>query len=153
MGAVDSAADFEHGVGGLLPLGGRETGHKGFGLAVMAELFAALIGDGPVASEACQQWVGNGATFIAIDPTIFVTSEMIEERVAALVAHLRSAERIDGETDENGKPDVLLPGGPEHRTKQRRRDEGIPVSDPVAADLRTLADALNIVPSLPNALR
>lgn len=146
-GTVDSAVDFENGVGGLLPLGGRETGYKGFGLATMAELFAAIIGDGPVASEACQQWVGNGGAFIAIDPTIFTTVAAVEERVADLATHIRSAERIDDETD------VLLPGEPEFRTRRRRREEGIPVAESVADDLRILADRLGIESSLPGALR
>lgn len=63
---------FERGVGALLPLGGRATGHKGFGMAVAAELFAGLIGDAPVAGS--QDPAGlNAATFIAIDPLTFTT--------------------------------------------------------------------------------
>lgn len=37
---------FEEGTGAMAPLGGSVAGHKGFGLAVVAELFAGICGDG-----------------------------------------------------------------------------------------------------------
>ncbi len=142
---VERAADFEDGAGALLPLGGREAGYKGFHLATMAELFAAVVGDGPVSTEERQDWVGNGAAFLAIDPSIFTTREEVAVRVEALAEHLRSAEPID-DGDE-----VLLPGEPEHRTARRRRAEGIPVEDAVVERLRSLALERGIADALPPA--
>lgn len=143
---VERAAEFEDGVGALLPLGGRETGYKGFGLATMAELFAATVGDGPVSTEERQDWSGNGAAFLAIDPTVFTTREEVEVRVTALAEHLRSAEPFD-ESEE-----VTLPGEPEYRTASTRRSEGIPVDDTVAANLRSLAAEFDIESELPEPL-
>lgn len=144
---VERAAEFEDGEGALLPLGGRATGYKGFGLATMAELFAAVVGDGPVSTEPEQDWRGNGAALLAIDPTAFTARAEIEARVEALAEHLRSASPIDGDGD------VLLPGEPEYRTAQRRRRDGIPVGDAVAADLDALAAEFDLVDALPAPLQ
>lgn len=143
---VSRAAEFEDGAGALLPIGGRETGHKGFGLATMAELFAAIVGDGPVAAEERQEWTGNGGAFVAIDPGCFTTPEDVADRVDALATHLRSSEPISGDDE------VLLPGEPEHRTAKRQRREGIPIEPTVAEDLRALAAEYGIEPALPPGL-
>lgn len=143
---VTYAEAFERGEGALLPLGGRATGHKGFGLAVLTELFAGIVGDGPVSTNEHQDWNGNGAAFVAVDPTVFSTREAIERRVAGLADHLRSATPIDGD-------DVLLPGEPEYRTRRRRRENGIPIESPVAEDLRALAAERELDAHLPDALR
>ena len=144
---VEHAAEFEAGAGALLPLGGRASGYKGFGLATVAELFAAIVGDGPVSTEEEQGWLGNGAAFVAIDPAAFTTPEAVATRVEALANYLRSAEPID-EDDE-----VLLPGEPEHRTARRRQEEGIPVEDAVADRLREVAADLGVEGVLPSSLR
>ena len=143
---VERAADFEAGEGALLALGGRETGYKGFGLATMAELFAAILGDGPVATEPAQEWRGNGAAFLAIDPAVFTTPEAVARNVEDLAAHVRSADPIDDER-------VLLPGEKEHKTRERRLDEGVPVAETVAANLRELAAELGSDATLPDELQ
>jgi uncharacterized oxidoreductase len=140
---VERAADFEDGAGALLPLGGRSQGYKGFGLATMAELFAAVVGDGPVSTEPEQEWRGNGGAFIAVDPGVFTTPEAVGTRVEALAAHVRSAEPV-------GDEPVLLPGQKEHETRQRREREGVPVSETVAGDLYDLAVELGVEASLPD---
>jgi len=145
---VERAADFEDGAGALLPLGGRAHGYKGFGLATMAELFAAVVGDGPVASEPEQDWIGNGAAFVAIDPGVFTTPEAVATRVEALAAHIRSAKPVDDGSV--GDDPVLLPGEKEYETRQHRQREGIPVSDTVAGNLRDVAADLGIEASLPD---
>ncbi|MFC4990124.1 Ldh family oxidoreductase [Saliphagus infecundisoli] len=142
---VTRAAEFEDGTGALLPLGGRETGYKGFGLSTMAELFAGIVGDGPVASEERQEWTGNGGAFLAIDPAHFTTAEAVADRVEGLAAHLRSAEPI-------GDEEVLLPGEPEHRTTNRRREEGIPIEPTVVDGLRELAAEQGVESALPPGL-
>ncbi len=143
---VERAADFEAGDGALLPLGGRETGYKGFGLATMAELFAAVVGNGPVATEPDQEWRGNGAAFLAVDPAVFTTPDTVATRVQALAEHVRSADPIDDER-------VLLPGQKEHETRERRLEQGVPVSETVTGALGDLASELGTDVTLPAALR
>lgn len=137
---VRDADAFESGVGALLPLGGRTAGYKGFGLAVVAELFAGLVGDAPVAGESDEGGL-NAATFAAIDPLAFTTRTDAKARVEALAKHLRSAEQheeipvgIGAKGDE-----TLLPGEAEHRQLAQRRKVGIPLPPRVVDSLRDLA--------------
>ncbi|SDY68515.1 Ldh family oxidoreductase [Halopenitus persicus] len=144
---VTHAAEFEDHIGALLPLGGTETGHKGFGLATMAELFASLVGGGPVSTEEEQGWAGNGAAFVAIDPTALSSREEMARKVSDLVRFLRSAEPIEPDDE------VLLPGEPEHRIARERRAEGIPVEEAVIENLRKVAADHDVQGALPEALR
>ncbi|MDZ5811405.1 Ldh family oxidoreductase [Halorubrum sp. AD140] len=145
-GPVEYATDFEDHVGALLPLGGKATGHKGFGLATMTELFAAIVGGGPVSTEPEQSWVGNGAAFVAIDPTVFTSREGVKDRISALSQYLRSAEPIEADGE------VLLPGEPEYRIARDRREAGIPIEDAVIENLQAFADNLGIRQAFPETL-
>ena len=147
---VDVAAAFEDGVGALLPVGGRDTGHKGYGLAVIAELFAATMGGGSVSTDPEQGWNGNAATFVAIDPERFTDRETMADNVTALRAHLRSADPTDDyETDTNEPYDVLLPGESEYRTARKYRRNGVPFPEQVLESLRTFAVERDIEDVLP----
>lgn len=141
---TDPAAFFDpEEPGALLPLGGHATGHKGFGLAVVVELLAGLVGDGAVAGESDPDWFDNAATVVAIDPRRFTTRETARERVATLAAHLRSAELSPSlPTATADRP--LLPGEPEHETARERLEHGIPLDDRVLASLLELADELDV---------
>lgn len=153
-GAVTDPRAFLDGAGAMLPLGGRATGHKGFGLAVVAELFAALVGGGLVAGQREREWANNAAAFLLIDPERFVTRAEAAERVRALADHLRSAEPAPGlDVGASAKGDVaLLPGEAEHRTAARRRDEGIPLTSETADSLLALAEDVGAGDAVPPAL-
>lgn len=128
--------------GAIRPLGGTTAGHKGTGLAVMAELFAGLLGGGSVAGQRDPDaWFTNGAFFLAVDPTRFGDRERMAQQVETFVSHFRAA---------NSHPDVpvgdaaagstpLLPGEAEHRTAQERSTEGIPLPERVIEQLSALA--------------
>lgn len=137
---------FEAGAGAMLPLGGRTSGYKGFGLAVVAELFAGIVGDGPVAGQREPPFPENAAMFLAADPLAFTTRASLEDRLAALAAHLASAERREAVPLGPGASGdrALLPGEPEHRTAEERRTSGVPLADGVATSLGDLADELGV---------
>jgi uncharacterized oxidoreductase len=113
--------------GRLLPVGGRSTGHKGYGLAVVAELFATVVGGGPVLGNREENW-GNGAAFVVLDPTLVTSRCDVRRRVTTLAEHLKE-----------GGEDVLLPGEPEHRTASRNLERGVPLPDADARALRETA--------------
>lgn len=106
--------DFYNG-GVMLPFGG----HKGYGLAVTVDLLSlALTGAlahklGPFAS---------GAFFLCVDPAAFGPREAYGQAVAELTA------RITRVRPAPGCEEVLLPGEPEHRSREARQ-AGIPVDD------------------------
>lgn len=143
---VDPDRFIDANAGALSPLGGTVAGYKGFGLAVMAELFAGIAGDSPVAGETDPVWFNNAAWFLLFDPDQFTDRARLEARVEALATHLRSA------TDDpsiavgpgSSVEHMLLPGEFEYQTTQRRREQGIPLPERTVAALDELAMSLDI---------
>ena len=133
--AVSDARSFMEGMGALLPLGGRVTGHKGYGLAIIAELLGGLAG-GVVIGQDDPEWFSNAAMFIVIDPTRFLSIGEFEERITAIAEHLR---------DDN----VRLPGEGAHQQKRNSDQNGVNIPEYVLESLYTLAEDLNVeIPAL-----
>ncbi len=128
--AVATAQAFMDGEGALLPLGGRTTGHKGYGLSVIAELLGGYVG-GMVVGQQDPEWFSNAAMFILVDPTNFLTVDEIQERVTAVAEHL---------CDEK----VRLPGEGAHQREITARAQGLEIPDHVVASLSRLATDINV---------
>lgn len=140
---VESAAAFMDGVGALLPLGGRVTGHKGFGLGLVAELLGGLAG-GPVVGEDDPAWFSNAALFLMLDPARFLDIATFERRVATLVAHVRTGS-------------VRLPGEGAYTERRLSEKAGIQVPDHILDSVSHLGRGLGVelcdhVPDLPPGL-
>jgi len=146
---------YEDGAGALRPLGGAVAGYKGFGLAVVAELVAALVGGGETfGMETDAPW-SNGAAFLALDPAQFLPPEAARERVAALAAYLHATERSPAVTDgiaAKGDDETLLPGEAEHRTRQAYRENGVPLSAGEVDRLSALARDHGLGDAVPEPL-
>lgn len=149
---TDAEAFYEQGVGAMLPLGGRASGYKGFGLSMVAELFAGIVGRGRVAGQS-DIIRGNAATFIAIDPTLFSTRDEVEADITALATYLRETEfsphvspGIAAYGDE-----ALLPGEPEYLITADRRENGIPLPEKDVEALYELARKHGVVEHVPSA--
>ena len=125
-----SAQAFMAGEGALLPLGGRVTGHKGYALAVIAELLSGIAG-GAVVGEQEPEWFSNGGMWVLIDPTNFLSIKDIESRVASVAEHLR------GDV-------VRLPGEGSHQHEIMAREEGLEFPGHVLASISTLAKKLDV---------
>ena len=136
---VDSPDAFMQGEGALLTLGGRTTGHKGYALSLVAELLGGLVGRNPVVGESDPEWLANGAAFVCIDPTAFLSVAAIEERIGHLADHLH---------EEDG---VRLPGEGAHRRAQANRERGVAVPEHDLVPLGELAADLGVTP--PEAIR
>ena len=143
--SITDAEVFEAGTGAMAPLGGRVAGHKGFGLAVVAELFAGICADGRVAGERAPETVNNSALFVAIDPDRFGSAERNRERIGALVSFLDGANERPNLVPESARGDrQLLPGEAEHRTAMERREQGIPIDERTAGALTDVAAAYGV---------
>lgn len=95
-------------------------GHKGFGLSVMAEVMGGILsGSGPSSLPGFDN--GNGTVILAIDVERFVPAATFMDQVEAFSGAIRGASPAPG-FDE-----VVMPGEPERRSRQRRAQEGIPV--------------------------
>jgi uncharacterized oxidoreductase len=137
-GSVTDARAFRDGEGALLPLGGLVAGYKGFGLAMVVELFGGILGDAPVHGET-ETDRGCAGTFIAVDPTLVTDREVVEQRILALREYVEGTEfdeRVPtGPTTYGDR--ALLPGEPEHLTERAGREHGVRLQ---AADVATLCD-------------
>jgi uncharacterized oxidoreductase len=143
---VTDSAVFEDGGGAILPLGGLTSGYKGFGLAVMVELFAGMVGDAFVAGQGAEGVVNNAAAFVAVDPDRFSTAEANRARIEALREHLDGAEYPENVPAGDGASGdrALLPGEAEHRTRTEREAEGIPFAAETVALFVDLAEEFGV---------
>jgi LDH2 family malate/lactate/ureidoglycolate dehydrogenase len=122
--------------GGLNPIGGGGTvlgGHKGYGLAVFAQIFAATLSGGslsPVRNRTQKPSDPDniGHFFMALNPAAFRPMEDFLDDMEELSDTLLSTRPADP-----SRP-VLLPGDPEIACREERERDGIPL----APSLRTL---------------
>jgi LDH2 family malate/lactate/ureidoglycolate dehydrogenase len=126
--------------GALSPFGGV----KGYGLALVLEILA-----GPLAGAAAgKEVVGTlepiegfstkGDFMIAIDPAAFGSPDEFMARVQKFVAQIKESKKAPGVEE------ILVPGEPEFRTREKRLREGIPIADEVWAELEKIAEELGI---------
>jgi uncharacterized oxidoreductase len=133
--------------GALLPLGGTQAGHKGYGLGLASALLGGLgmIGDpdptlvGAAPPEGADTRGRVAGVFLqAIDPAAFGDAaayrELVDEALAA-------AKR---EPPAEGVAEVLVPGEPEERARARRGREGISLPGSTWADLGRVATRFGV---------
>ena len=114
-----STSDFLAG-GFLLPFGG----HKGYALAVLAELMGqALTGGDETTDEGHggAPYRSAGATFVAIDAGAFRPAEVSRATAEKTVQRLRATRPAPGFQR------VMTPGEPESTSRARRQSAGIPL--------------------------
>jgi L-2-hydroxycarboxylate dehydrogenase (NAD+) len=136
--------------GGLLPLGGAsETfgGHKGYGLALMVDIFTAILSGG-YTSNFTTGYQGPGlprknevkvcSCFAAIDYGIFGDKSEIEGRLSQFLQQIRDSEKAEGQTR------IYTHGEKEAEARQDRIKKGIPVNDATLAEVQNLCGELGI---------
>ena len=126
--------------GGLLPLGGVSDtgGHKGYGLALLAQLLGSTLVGGSF-SPLRQARQGRDAKdnighfFLAIDPKAFRLPGLFEADVDDIVDALHGTKRAAPEVP------VQIPGEPELAARAERAIAGIPIPDDLMQQLRAIA--------------
>ena len=119
-------------------------GHKGYGLAVVMNVLAAVMTGSLSASEVTQfkPAFGVGHFFLAINPGVFMPIDEFKERMDKMVAMARSSQLAEGVEK------IFLPGEPEHIQREKRLREGVPVSDDVRRRLEAVRKDLNLSATL-----
>ncbi|GHU33846.1 ureidoglycolate dehydrogenase [Betaproteobacteria bacterium] len=131
----------------LIPLGGAEYGHKGYGLALMIDLLCGPLNGNPWGSTISNMFTALdeprrlGAFFLMLDPLRFAGGESLAATVETI------ARALSGEP---GSP--LMPGDPELREEEARRVKGIPIEPGLAAQMQDWAARLG-VENLPVTLK
>jgi len=130
--------------GALMPLGGAElnSGYKGYGLAMMVELFCGLLSGGQYGPNV-RRWMDTtrqadlGQCFVAIDPAFFAPG--FPDRMGDLMESCRDMEPV-----EKDKP-VLAAGDPERANIEKvKKDGGITYHNNQIKDCWKLAQHLKI---------
>lgn len=120
--------------GAILPLGGLDLGHKGFGLGLIIEaLTAGLSGFGRSDSPPS---TNNSVFIMIVDPKALGGGSFFEREMAHLVAACRDAA---GPGDR-----VMLPGERALAHRRRALSDGLGLHDALLADLDRRAGALGV---------
>jgi len=126
--------------GALSPFGGI----KGYGLALVLELLAGPLVGAAAGKEVqgtlepVKGFCTKGDFMIAIDPAAFVSADEFKAQVQKFVAQLKASRKAPGVEE------ILVPGEPEFRTREKRLREGIPIADEVWAEIEQIAKELGV---------
>jgi len=127
--------------GVLLPFGGP-VGYKGFGLSLLVEILAgALTEAGCSNSEEYRSrpfYGGNGVFMMAIDVGRLTDIKAFKERVDNLLRTVKNSPRA------LGFDEILIPGEPERRLREKNLREGVYVEESTWNDVRKLGKELNV---------
>lgn len=138
--------------GGMLLTLGSDPEHgdyKGYGLSSVVDLLSGVLSGAnygpwvppfvsylPVLPDLPGEGIGHFVGAMRVDG--FRPLEEYQEHMDRWIRRFR-----DSKARNNAKP-VMIPGEPEAREEAMRRQTGIPVNDKVMADLRQLAQELNL---------
>ena len=108
--------------GTILPMGGDQA-YKGFGLALMIDIFSGALSGGLVARETPITPKGNCVFAVIISPEHFGGVEHFVRQTEQLADFVRSCKR------QPGVEKIVLPGDPERATLARKTADGIHLDD------------------------
>lgn len=126
--------------GFLLPIGG----HKGYGLNIIIGALAGVLNSSAFGSAVIdfnkdfRTPTNTGQAFFAMRPDLFRDLEDFKAEMDLRIREIRNSTPM-----KDAEP-IHLPGEMAYRREREMLAKGIPVSPPAVAQLRTLADALNL---------
>jgi len=127
--------DYRQGAGAIRAMGE----HKGSGLALMCELLGgALTGSGCAGPG--EPRLANGMLSIYMAPSFFDSAEGIAAEARRYIEFVKSSRPA------TPGGEVLVPGEPERRTREKRLAEGIPLADEAWAAICATARAAGVDP-------
>jgi len=136
---VDPAVMLEEPHGALMPAGGASA-HKGYGLAVMCEVFGgALSGGFTTRAETLEHSprIINGMLSVIVDPRAFDAMNAQQEADAFL-------EWVKASPVADGVERIQAPGEPERRSRVERETNGVPVDGETWRQIRDAACSLGM---------
>ena len=123
----------------VMPLGGFQFGHKGFGLGVMIDAIAGGLSWAGCSRETPTRGA-SGIVMFAINIDNFIDLSDYEEEIEHLVAWVKSSTRLPN-VDE-----IYVPGEFEERSRERRLKEGIPIEAATWQRLVEAAERVGVAP-------
>jgi len=140
--ATDDAFVMKDG-GSIMPIGGLDHGHKGYGLGLMVEALTQGLG-GFGRAEAPKEW-GAAVLVLVFDPAAFGGVDSFLRQTSWLADACRSSAVPDG------APPVRLPGAAAIARKKDALATGLMLDEARLSGLRALAErfSINLPASLP----
>ncbi|MBC7577216.1 MAG: Ldh family oxidoreductase [Tardiphaga sp.] len=135
--------------GMLLPLGGMEAGYKGYGLALIIGLLAGTLGGAAMGRDVVDfnhdddSVTNTGQAIAVINVAAFGDVDVFKSSVDQLIGDLHNSSRMPG-VDR-----IYVPGERSFETRERRRQEGIPIAPALLQGLNKLAGELGIARLIP----
>jgi LDH2 family malate/lactate/ureidoglycolate dehydrogenase len=139
--ATDNPAVMKQG-GSILPIGGLDHGHKGYGLSLMVEALTQGLG-GYGRADTPTQW-GAAVLVLALSPALFGGLDGFVRQTGWLADACRAA-RVP-----KGEPRVRLPGEAALSRKREALAKGVRLHPGIAGDLERLAARFGL--ALPAAI-
>jgi len=122
--------------GCILPFGGI-VGHKGFALGLVVEILSGILSGAGYPNEEPKR-LNNGVWMLGINIADFVDPATFRAQVNDLVRYLKTSPLAPGFTE------ILMPGEPEYRQVEKRKQEGIFVDDETWRQLTELAESVGV---------
>lgn len=124
------------------PFGSLHTfgGHKGFGMAVMCEIFAGALTGGFTTHEETRvkgSAIVNGMLSVIIDPSA-LDGPNAQREADAFVAWVKASPHLSGHGE------IYMPGEPERLTRAERNASGIPIDHTTWTQIREAAHAVGL---------
>ncbi|MBQ3542886.1 MAG: Ldh family oxidoreductase [Oscillospiraceae bacterium] len=131
-----------HNGGGIMPLGGstEDTGsHKGYGYAMLCEIFSSIVSLGTTSDKTGKGGKGGICHgFVAIDPAIFGDAAAIKEHLSAYLEELRNSPKAEGQDR------IYTHGEKEILAEKKLMENGIPVNDNTMVEVYEMCQYLNM---------
>ena len=133
----DPGVMFREPKGALLPF----AEHKGYGLALMAELLSGTLSGGGTLQPANERLDGviNTMTVIVLDPARLGDVDWIRSEVDAMAAYAKGSPPADPDLP------VLVPGEPERLSRAERTANGIPIDRETFEQFLAAGETLGLV--------
>ncbi len=122
--------------GAILAMGG----HKGSGLAVMADLLAGVMAGGGCTRPGVEL-LENGMLSILMDPALFADMGFFADETTRFADWVQASPPIEAGGE------VLLPGDIERRRQAEREADGIPLDDTTWQQIRETARSVSVAES------
>lgn len=134
--------------GGILPLGGPgedNSGYKGYGFALLCEIFTSIFSDGTTANY-IYKTKGRANIchfFMALDHGIFGEKEKLEQKLSTFLQELRDSPKAEG------CQRIYTHGEKEFYAAKRIAREGIPVNEKTYEEMRRIGEFTGALQYLP----
>lgn len=133
---VDPNVMYREPPGAMLPFGG----HKGYALAVVAELLAGALSGGPTIQPGNARMGGiiNNMFTVLVDPARLAGVDWLRREIDGFVEHVKASPPADPVAP------VLVPGDPERMARAERSRDGIHVDTTTWEELLAAGETLGL---------